>query len=104
MVEVDEAQAFAPVKNAPGEPRDTPESVQAQMIALHAAWLRAAGCEVAPGTAVEISPLFAQNAQEVAAASPAGTGRDSAPVFLLALSPASPIDRRCGPAPARQRD
>ena len=67
VVEVDEAQTFAPVKNAPGEARDTPESVQAQMIALHAEWLRAAGCEVAPGAAVEISPLFAQNAQEVAA-------------------------------------
>jgi UDP-N-acetylglucosamine/UDP-N-acetylgalactosamine diphosphorylase len=67
VVEVDEMQAFAPVKNAPGEPRDTPESVQAQMIALHSDWLRAAGCKVAPGVAVEISPLFAQNAQEVAA-------------------------------------
>ncbi|MBI3838320.1 MAG: UTP--glucose-1-phosphate uridylyltransferase [Planctomycetia bacterium] len=66
VVEVDESQAFAPVKNAPGDPRDTPESVQAQMIALHTSWLRAAGCEVAPGTAVEIGPLFAQSAQEVA--------------------------------------
>jgi UDP-N-acetylglucosamine/UDP-N-acetylgalactosamine diphosphorylase len=66
VVEVDESQSFAPVKNASGDPRDTPESVQEQMIALHTAWLRAAGCEVAPGTAVEISPLFAQNAQEVA--------------------------------------
>ncbi len=67
VVEVDESQAFAPVKNAPGEKRDTPESVQAQMVALHTSWLRAAGCEVAAGVAVEISPLFAQNAQEVAA-------------------------------------
>ncbi len=67
VVEVDEAQTFAPVKNSPGDTRDTPESVQAQMIALHSGWLRAAGCEVAPGVAVEMSPLFAQNAQEVAA-------------------------------------
>ena len=67
VVEVDEAREFAPVKNAPGEPRDTPNSVQQQMIALHADWLRAAGCEVAPGVAVEISPMFAQNAEEVAA-------------------------------------
>ena len=29
VVEVDETQAFAPVKNAPGDARDTPESVQA---------------------------------------------------------------------------
>lgn len=67
VVEVDEAQTFAPVKNAPGESRDTPESVRAQMTALHAGWLKAAGCEVAAGVAVEISPRFAQNAQEVAA-------------------------------------
>jgi hypothetical protein len=36
------------------------------MIALHADWLRAAGCEVPHGVPVEISPLFAQNAQELA--------------------------------------
>ena len=40
VVEVDEARAFAPVKNAPGGARDTPESVQAQMIALYTNWLR----------------------------------------------------------------
>ena len=67
VVEVDVAETFAPVKNAPGESFDSPETVQAQMIALHTSWLRAAGCELAEGVAVEISPLFAQNAQEVAA-------------------------------------
>lgn len=72
VVEVDEQRTFAPVKNAAGEPRDSPESVQAQMIALHGQWLWAAGCQVLPGVAVEISPLFAQNAQELAARVPAG--------------------------------
>ena len=67
VVEADPARAFAPVKNAPGAAADTPESAQAQMIALHAGWLRAAGCEVAAGVPVEISPLFAQNAEELAA-------------------------------------
>ncbi|MGD9720305.1 MAG: UTP--glucose-1-phosphate uridylyltransferase [Pirellulales bacterium] len=67
VVEVDEQQAFAPIKNAPGEARDTPESVRDQMIALHAAWLRSAGCEVSAGAVVEISPLFAQGPEEVAA-------------------------------------
>jgi len=67
VVEVDVAQAFAPVKNAPGESFDSPDTVRAQMIALHRAWLRAAGCEIAADMAVEISPLFAQNAQELAA-------------------------------------
>lgn len=67
VVEIDEAQTFAPVKNASGALRDSPETVRAQMIALHSDWLRAAGCEVAPEVPVEISPLFAQNAQELAA-------------------------------------
>jgi UDP-N-acetylglucosamine/UDP-N-acetylgalactosamine diphosphorylase len=67
VVEADPVVAFAPVKNAPGEAFDTPEAAQAQMIALYAGWLRAAGCEVAAGVPVEISPLFAQNAEEVAA-------------------------------------
>jgi UDP-N-acetylglucosamine/UDP-N-acetylgalactosamine diphosphorylase len=72
VFEVDETNAFAPVKNAPGDKRDTPEAVQAQMIALHGEWLRVAGCEVAADVAVEISPLFAQNAQELAARVPPG--------------------------------
>jgi len=67
VVEVDPQLTFAPIKNASGESFDSPETVQAQMIALYASWLRAAGCEVAEGVAVEISPLFAQNAEEVAA-------------------------------------
>ena len=64
-VEVDQAQAFAPVKNAPGEKKDTPEHVQAQMIRLHTEWLRAAGATVEQGVAVEISPLFALDAAGV---------------------------------------
>ena len=67
VVEVDAQRTFAPVKNAPGEPTDSPDTVRAQMIALHADWLRRAGCEVGEGVAVEISPLFAQNADELAA-------------------------------------
>jgi UDP-N-acetylglucosamine/UDP-N-acetylgalactosamine diphosphorylase len=66
VVEVDESVAFAPVKNASGGKRDTPETVHAQMIALHRLWLQQAGCEIPPELPVEISPLFAQNAQELA--------------------------------------
>lgn len=66
VVEVDENVAFAPVKNASGGKRDTPETVHAQMIALHRGWLQQAGCEIPPELPVEISPLFAQNAQELA--------------------------------------
>ncbi len=67
VVEVDEATSFAPLKNAPGEPRDTPQSVQQQMSNLHTIWLQAAGCEVGRDATIEISPLFAQCADEVAA-------------------------------------
>lgn len=65
VVECDEAAEFAPVKNAPGSGRDSPENVQAQMVAVHSDWLRAAGASVAPQTAVEISPLYALDAQEL---------------------------------------
>ena len=84
VVEVDEAQAFAPVKNAPGEARDTPESVQAQMIALYTDWLRDVGCEVTPGVPIEISPSFAQNAQELAARIRPGLVVTEAALLLLA--------------------
>ncbi|MCR4412077.1 MAG: UTP--glucose-1-phosphate uridylyltransferase, partial [Thermoguttaceae bacterium] len=66
VVEVDPAEHFAPVKNASGEPSDTPESAKAQMVAVHAAWLARAGVDVAPGVPVEISPLFAMDANELA--------------------------------------
>ncbi|MGA2033204.1 MAG: UDPGP type 1 family protein [Thermoguttaceae bacterium] len=65
VVEVYPARAFAPLKNAPGAKLDTPEAVQGQMIALHSDWLRRAGAEVAAGVPVEISPLFALDADEL---------------------------------------
>lgn len=67
VVEVDPVATFAPVKNAPGSERDSPETVQAQMVALHRRWLEAAGARVEPGVAVEISPLFALDEKDVAA-------------------------------------
>ncbi|HEX3998686.1 MAG TPA: UTP--glucose-1-phosphate uridylyltransferase [Pirellulales bacterium] len=66
VVESDAARTFAPVKNGPGEPTDSPEAAQAAMIRLHTEWLRAAGAEVAPDVPVEISPLFALDAAELA--------------------------------------
>ncbi len=65
VVEVDEATSFAPLKNAPGETRDSPETVKAQIAALHRTWLREAGAMVDDNTAVEISPLFALDANEL---------------------------------------
>ncbi len=66
VVEVDEREVFAPVKNAPGSERDSPEHVRAEMIRLHRRWLTAAGANVDPHVVVEISPLFALDAVEVA--------------------------------------
>lgn len=65
IVEVDPARQFAPLKNASGQPNDTPESVKAQMAAQHREWLRSAGFAVADDVPVEISPRFALDAEEL---------------------------------------
>jgi UDP-N-acetylglucosamine/UDP-N-acetylgalactosamine diphosphorylase len=72
VYEVDSETAFAPVKNAPGEASDTPETVQGQMISLATRWLGEAGAAVDPRVSVEISPLLAQDAAELAQRIPAG--------------------------------
>ncbi len=66
VVEVDKAERFAPVKNAPGSPADTAAHSQAAICAQHRYWLRAAGAKVDDQTAVEINPLFAIDAAELA--------------------------------------
>ena len=68
VVEVDETRSVRAGEERAGRARDTPESVQAQMIAV----ALPSGCarraaRSRTDVAVEISPLFAQNAQEVAA-------------------------------------
>jgi UDP-N-acetylglucosamine/UDP-N-acetylgalactosamine diphosphorylase len=81
VVEIDPADGFAPVKNGPGEKEDTPESARAAMVALHTRWLRRAGAEVADGVPVEISPLFALDAEEAAAKIRPGTTVTKATYF-----------------------
>jgi UDP-N-acetylglucosamine/UDP-N-acetylgalactosamine diphosphorylase len=66
VVEYVEAEVFAPLKNGPGAERDTPEYVQRFMVAQHRHWLEAAGTRVAEGVLVEISPLWALDADGVA--------------------------------------
>ena len=73
VVEVDPILHFAPLKNASGAKDDTPESVKRQMSDFYRRWLEAAGAEVADGVEVEISPLFALDADEVSARIPPGT-------------------------------
>jgi UDP-N-acetylglucosamine/UDP-N-acetylgalactosamine diphosphorylase len=73
VVEIDPADGFAPLKNAPGAERDTADWVRQQMIAQHRRWLAAAGARVDEGVAVEICPLWAADAAEVAAKLAPGT-------------------------------
>ena len=67
-METSRAEEFAPLKNATGA--DSPHAVREAMSRLHANWLEAAGASVprsadgAPTHAVEISPLFALDADE----------------------------------------
>ena len=70
VVEVDAAEHFAPLKNAPGEPQDSPEAVRTQMTALHRRWLREAGMRVADDVPVEIAPSFALDAEDARARVP----------------------------------
>ena len=73
VVEVDEAQAFAPLKNAEGAAKDTAATAQAAMVAQHVSWLEAAGARVAPGIKVEINPRFAADPEELIGAVTAGS-------------------------------
>jgi UDP-N-acetylglucosamine/UDP-N-acetylgalactosamine diphosphorylase len=82
VVEVDPARAFAPLKNASGAKEDAPETVRAQLSALHRDWLRQAGAEVGDNVAVEVSPLFALDAEELASKLPPGT-RITTPTYLV---------------------
>ncbi len=56
------AEEFAPLKNATGS--DTPDDVKRAIVALHAGWLKQTGID-ANGHAVEVSPLFALDAEEL---------------------------------------
>ncbi len=73
VVEVDPQLAFAPLKNASGAKDDTPENVRRQLSALHRGWLRQAGAEVDDDVPVEISPLYALDAEELRAKVRPGT-------------------------------
>lgn len=65
VVEYEEREVFAPLKNATGAQRDTPEYVRDYMIDQQRGWLEAAGTKVAAGVPVEISPLWAYDAAGV---------------------------------------
>jgi UDP-N-acetylglucosamine/UDP-N-acetylgalactosamine diphosphorylase len=86
VVEVDESRAFAPLKNASGAAKDTPESCRAAIVDLHRDWLRSAGVEVSERVLVEINPRFALDAVELKQKLPATTRITNDQYFCLAQS------------------
>jgi len=82
VVEVDPRWAFAPLKNASGAKDDTPEMVRDRMAGLARRWLREAGAVVDDRTTVEISPLWALDAEETAAKIAPGTIIDRPTYFV----------------------
>src|SRR5262249_25924528 len=73
VVEVDPAEAFAPVKNSNEEPTDNPNTSKAAMMALARRQLREAGVQVADDMPVEINPLWASTVGEIRAKIEPGT-------------------------------
>lgn len=59
VCEVDPADGFCAVKNAPPATSETPPHVQQAMVDLHTRWLQQAGIKIQPETRVEINPKFA---------------------------------------------
>lgn len=67
VVEASASNIFAPLKNASGAPKDTPEATRAAISNKHKRMLEAAGATVKEGVQVEINPLFALDAEQLKA-------------------------------------
>ena len=65
LIELPQDEAFAPLKDA-NSLDSSPEAVRQQISRLHRNWLAQAGIHLAPEVLVEISPLFACDARQVA--------------------------------------
>ena len=75
-VEAAEADVFAPVKNASGSPKDTPETAQAAILARDRLRIESSGVELAPDVAIEINPRYAYDAKTLRDKLPQGTRID----------------------------
>jgi UDP-N-acetylglucosamine/UDP-N-acetylgalactosamine diphosphorylase len=73
VCEVDPADGFCAVKNAPPAPSETPQHVKDAIVALHTRWLQEAGLTVAEGVRVEINPMFALDIDQLKDKLPAET-------------------------------
>lgn len=73
LVEVDPAEGFAPLKNAPGAAADTAEHVRAAMVAHARHMLERAGVTVAGGIPVELAADRFVDAADIAACLPPGS-------------------------------
>jgi UDP-N-acetylglucosamine/UDP-N-acetylgalactosamine diphosphorylase len=65
VVEVDPPNHYAPLKNAPGSPSDSPETVKRDISNMYADWLKQADVVVTAETPIEISPLFIDSPENV---------------------------------------
>ena len=81
VCEVDPAEGFCAVKNAPPATSETPQHVKEAIVSLHRSWLESAGAKVADGVKVEISPMFATDREALAAKVEAGTMIESDKYF-----------------------
>jgi UDP-N-acetylglucosamine/UDP-N-acetylgalactosamine diphosphorylase len=57
LLDVPREDEFAPVKNAPGAKEDSPDTARAQLLAMHARWVAAAGAAVQGEGPCEVSAL-----------------------------------------------
>lgn len=65
VVEAQAAEVFAPLKNASGAAKDTPESTRDAIVARHRRMLQRAGVSVDADVSVEINPMYALDAEEL---------------------------------------
>ena len=65
VCEVDPAEGFCAVKNAPPATSETPDHVKAAISDLHKTWLSQCGVDVKESVQVEINPLFAVDLKQL---------------------------------------
>lgn len=82
VCEVDPKAGFCAVKNAPPAASETPAHVKQAISDLHRSWLVSSGAEVADNINVEISALYATDAEALKNKLPSNTKIDSDTFFV----------------------